>query len=378
MSLRRNLLVGGALAGVGVGLPILPAPAAAWPLVPSGGDDTVRLQSAIDNLAQTGGDLALSGLFRVSNTVSLRNRSGITLTGNGCPNMYTAGTRLLWAGPNDSRPMMDFSGTSFCGLRSIGLLGNAAAPGLTANVVGIRAVGNPTANGSFFNHFERVFFQNLSTGVDLGDIQDQVDTYTFDKCWWFMGPDATGLRIRSRNSLLNQLRACTLTVANGTGAGSGSAIQLDGGSVQLYGCLTAGNGHGLRITNTPHGPVGLYGCHSEQDGYAIFTDPQGNHQKAQPLRVDTFFNYFSLHGLFYFGNANIVYRVTSAHSVPATGNDDIIVPDNPQEVWLDDVTFNSTVRRLSDGAPVDVYGRYGPQTASQWPLRLPKNRVDVA
>jgi hypothetical protein len=338
-------------------------------------DDTTALAAALTAAAEDGGTVFLrAGTYRITDTIAaLQNSGGVVIRGDGMPGHYRPATRLVWDGATDGRAVLDLSGTGYIHLEDIGFYANLSAPGTASNVVGIKAIGNPAYWGSYFNSSRRLFFQNFAVGADLGSASDQVDTWTWDKCWFvYDTADGIGVRINSSNALVLQFMNCTLTGAGESEMASSAGVHLSSGSVKMYGCVTARNKYGVRFTAQPSGTSGLFGHHSEGDGTAVYTDStDGNHQKANSITVSDLYVYHSQDAMLRFENENMQYAVTGAYSQPAGGVDDIIVPDDTQSVWLWNVTHTGTVRRASDLAAVNVAGWYGAQGPSARNARLP-------
>lgn len=333
--------------------------------------DTTAAQAAIAAAnAAGGGVVRFSARTYETTGISLENMTGVILRGSGWANMYTQGSKLRYTGSSGGT-LLNMNGARYCSVEFIGLFANASVEGTTSTAYGVRALGNPTYNGCFFNHFRNCYFQNFSTGADLGLATDQVDTFTFEKCWWYYGESAIGIKVNSSNSLSVQLINCTFSEVNNGSSNTSTAVHVATGSVKMFGCITANNLYGVRIAATPTANIEIYGQHAEGDNYPIYTDATGNHQKAYTVIIDGFFSYLSGSALFYFGNANLLYEVRGVRSTPSGGNDDIIVPVNCEEVFLQSVTHFGTVKD-TDGTAVSLPGYYGAQGVSRWHYRLPE------
>lgn len=341
-------------------------------------DDTDAISAAINAAKASGGEVVFPvGTYKVTRTITaMQNAKGVILRGLGFSNQYAQGARLLWAGENDGRALLDMSGTDYCAIENLGFYANIHEPGKQSNVIAMKAVGNPTFHGSFFNDLRRVYFQNFAAGAELGTPGgiDQVDTWTFDKCWFFYDKlTGVGVRVHSANALVHQFYNCTFTALNvSTPAESSTGIDVFTGGVKLFGCITANNKYGVRFRQQPRGSSGIFAHHSENDHYPIYTDSTGgNHQKANPLTIVDLYAYGTQEALFYFANENMQYSVTGAYSQPAGGCDDIVVPDNPQEVWLMNVTHAGQVKARAAGTVCNVFGWYGIQTPGVRVWRTP-------
>lgn len=315
-----------------------------------------------------------AGTIAMTDTLSFINRAGCHLVGAGAPGVDGAkNTRLVWAGPTDGRPMIDFSGTRMCSIKHLGLVGKDRAYPASAspNVVGIYARGNPVRQGCFFNVIEDVYLQDHAIGIDLGTGADQVDSFTLRKLWGYLGPTSTGVRINSTNSLTIAIEDSTFGGVGGSTPDGAMGVHVVAGALKARNVITANTEFGIRL-DAMVGTSSLVGCHSEKDRHPIFTPITGNHQHANSLVIEDFYAYACSSSFMHLGNANMQYRVTGAYCQPSgLSAGDIFVPDNPVEVWLDNVTFPGKVRRASDSAETTVFGYYGGQGPGTRYLRVP-------
>lgn len=333
--------------------------------------DWAALQAAINACFAAGGGTVdvPAGHALINRTISMQNMEGVRLTGKGRSNVYVDGTKLRWTGAAGG-VLLNLNGIDYCGVEHVGFFGDNAAVGTNNTNIGIRALGNPTYDGSFFNTIDHCYFQNFAICIDLGSATDQVDTFTINKCWCYIGNTGTGVKVNSTNSLMIQIMHCTVTAVAPVSAGTAKGIHARAGSVKLFGCITANCKYGIYLdSNAAYSSIGIFAHHSEGDGYALYTTSTGNHQKAYPVTMTDCYVLNSLDGLFYLGSADMVYRLTGVNSDPAGGNDDITVPDDTQSVWIE-ATFQGTMKNVSGATVTNVPGFWGPQTTAYRPSRI--------
>lgn len=343
-------------------------------VIPSGDTAGAADTVAVNNALTSGAEVRLKfGTYYFNAPVNMQNMSGTRLVGSGMSSQYGVATKLVWVGVTDgSSQLIDMSGTNYCSIERVGLYANQSAVGTISNVRGIQGLGNPTYHGSFFNSFDHIYFQNFNVAVNIGLSTDQVDTWTFDKCWFYYGATGTGVSINSSNSLAISLRNCTLTGSSTTPTtATGVYLAAGAGSFHTYQCITANNEYGIRIAGTPDANSSIIANHSEEDQYPIYTDVVGNGQHALSLTVSNFFCYGSKASLFYLGNANLLYNFQDVRSTAGGGNDNIQIssagPIDMFQFW--NVIFAGTLTFIGGGTATPP-GLYGPQGVSVRTQRL--------
>lgn len=332
----------------------------------TGDDITDILQSALDTLTAGTGLVIPGGEYLISDTVAFTNKSGARLFGSGMANMYTAGTKLRWTG-SAGGVLLNMSGCFGCKLEGVGFFANASAEGVGSTQIGLRVLGNPTYNGSFFNTIESCYFQNFGTAIELGTNggTDQVDSMTIEKCWFYYGADGIGINNRSSNALINVIRNCGFTTVGSPTTATG--ILVERGGVKVRDCASGLNHIGIRIV-APEGLTSIIGFHTERDDYGIYTDATSSgNQKARPVLVEDCFGYDPQIAFMYLANANILYTLQSIYSVKVTASDVILVPDAFDGLTIHNMVTTDGVKRISDGVTVEpIYGRYGVQAVTPW------------
>lgn len=332
------------------------------------GDTTGATDAAAINFALASGvevRLKYGATYYINAAINFQNLAGAVLVGFALANMNAGiATKVVWVGATDGTGYaLDWNGARFCACRQVGFYGNQSAAGIDSDVGICQNQGNPTYDGSFFNHFQDCYFQNFQNGVQVGSSTDQADTLSFKKCFWYYGSNGVGVSINSSNSLHISLEECTLSAVTYTGGGTATGIYVAAGAggVKMLDCMTLNNNYGIRLAGTPDVNVSIRSHHSEGEGYPIYADALGNGQHAAIVHVSDFFSYQSQLGLFYFGNADLVYDVNDVLSVVGAGVDDITVntaaaPTDAFQLW--NVSYYGSVKNIA-GTVVTVPGIYG-------------------
>lgn len=327
-------------------------------------------EAALDEAIRAGGGTVYlpNAAIVLTDTVLRRNMKGIVLRGQGRANQYsTLGcTRLVWAGPLDGRPMLDFSGASHCSLHNVGIFGNTQPAGTAnADVIGLKVRGNGDGltHGSMNNLVSECYFQNVKIGVQLGTAGDQVDTFTIQETMFYYDSTQDGVMgvcVNSTNSLKIRIHDCVLSGLAGIADKKAHGIHVTTGSVIASGNVTANNAAGFYFDNQPTGVTSITGHHSEGENYAVYTREQGNGQKANALLINGLYAYGCAKGLVFFGNANVQTRINAAYAQAAGGVDTIWVRQ-PNPFWFEDVTNAGGVKDITTQTTAPHFGSCGGQ-----------------